>query len=563
MKITREQQLRLKALLSKDTKSLNKSERSELTTLQDLATKSAWNPESDELYPESDTNADDQGMTADEVQSTVVKALETLGLDAKSITDIKDTLKGNKSFNADDINAAITKHLGGSALDQKALLDEMKKALAESNKGSLTSDQLDAKFAEFAKSQKSASKFEYGDNIGSQFPCEHRTGNLSVAQKQLLNSCLMHVSEEAILSGKSVRPKSQNDGITADQLTRATRNGEHMAKSVRQAALYGQKAITAGGSGAGLELVDIDLSSDLLSRLYLESNVAKEFVAQEIQMPTNPFKLPMTTVRPTFLVGSETGAAVESNPTTAAPTLTAAKLIGMSIYSYEAEEDAIVAILPMLQQQLGSAAADALEGALLNGDTTGTHQDSDIHAVTNHASKLFKGFRKYAIAGSLTTDISATGITAAAIGSVRKKLGKYGMRPRDLVLIVGPKAYNDIMLLAETLTAEKVGSDLARILTGEAPTIFGIRIITSAQCREDLTATGVYVGSGVHTKGSIVMVHKPSFLMGTRRGFTVEVFREITTQVNKVVASFRRAFIPNETPSTTESCVSMGFNYTA
>jgi HK97 family phage major capsid protein len=559
MKITREQQIRLNALLSQDSKSFNKAEKSELATLQALATKSAWNPETDALYDEDE---DGQGMTADEVQNTVVKALETLGLDAKSVTDIKAALQGNKSLTADDINTAITKHLGGTALDQKTLMDEMRKALAESTKGSLTSDQLDAKFAEFAKSQKSASKFEYGNDLSGQFPCEHRTGNLSVAQKQLLNTCLMHVSEEAIVSGKSIRPKSQNDGITAEQLNRATRNGEHMAKSIRQAAIYGQKAITAGGSGSGLELVDIDLSSDLLSRLYLESAVAKEFVSQEIQMPTNPFKLPMTTVRPTFLVGSETGAAVESNPTTTAPVLTAAKLIGMSIYSYEAEEDAIVAILPMLQEQLGSAAADALEGALINGDTTATHQDSDIHAVTNHASKLFKGFRKYAIAGNITTSLASGGISAANIGAVRKKMGKYGIRPRDLVMILGPKGYNDAMLLTETLTAEKVGSDLARILTGEAPTLFGIRILTSAQVRENLNASGVYDGCTT-TKGSVIIVHKPSFLMGIRRGFTVEVFRDITTQVNKVVASFRRAFVPKETPSATESCVSLGYNYTA
>jgi HK97 family phage major capsid protein len=561
MKLTRDQKIRLKALLSKDAKSLTADETTELNTLTAAAKAANWDAATDPIEDE-----DEKGLTDDEVKGIVVDALKGIGLDAETVTAIKDGLKASgKSLTAEDVSTAIQKHLGGNAVDQKALTDAVTKAVS-AQKG-LTEADLTKALENFSKNLKSPSRHEFPVNSGeASFPIESRAGNLTVGQKQLLNICMMHVGESAILSGKSVRPKSENDGITAEQLAQACRNGEFVSKTIRAEMLNGRKAITAGGSGSGAELVNTDLSSDLQTRLYLESAVAAEFVGQEIQMPTNPFQLPMTTTRPFFRIGDETGSVpTASTPATTRPTLTAGKLIGMSEYSYEAEEDAIIAILPMLQEQLGSAAADALEGALINGDT-GTHMDGDIEAVSGHSSKLFKGFRSLALdaGGICTVDISAGGISTDNIGSMRKNMGKYGIKPRDLILIAGPKGYNDLVQLAETLTFQNVGTgSLARILTGDAPSLFGMRIITSAQCREDLNAAGVDEVAGVADRGSILIVHKPSFLLGVRRGFTVEVDTDKRTQMNSVIASFRRAFTPKETPSTTEPMVILGFKHVA
>jgi hypothetical protein len=131
------------------------------------------------------------------------------------------------------------------------------------------------------------------------------------------------------------------------------------------------------------------------------------------------------------------------------------------------------------------------------------------------------------------------------------------------MLIVGPQGYNDIVALDETLTFEKVGSQsAARILTGEAASIYGIRIVISSQIREDLNASGVYDGV-TDTKGSILLVHRPSWLVGVKRGMTVEVDVDKKRQINSVIASFRRAFIPKETPSATLPSVVLGYNYDA
>lgn len=546
-------QIRLKALLSKKEADRTEAEKSELLTLQAEAKAANWNPETDAIG--------DDSLTENEVQAIVLKALGNIGLDSETVSAIKASLTG-KSLTADDVSAAIQQHLGGAKVDPAAIAEAVRASLP-AQKG-ITSEELDAKLADFAKNITSKARHEFpAEEPGANdYPIEHRNGNLTVAQKQLLNLCLMHVSDEAIANSNCPRPRSLNDGITEAQLKTAVRNGALRAKALRQAVVYAGKAITAGGAGSGAELVNTDLSTDLLARLYLESLLSTELMGNEIDMPSNPFQLPMTTTRPAFYVGSEGGTPTNSDPGTSAPTLDAKKLIGQSSYSYEADEDSIIAILPMLQQQLGSAAADALEGALINGDTTGTHQDSDIAAVSLHYAKLFKGFRKYAIAGSLATSLASGGISTTNIGALKKAMGKYGIRPRDVIIVAGIKGYNDLVMLPETLTADKVGSNVARVLTGEAPVLLGMRIIPSEQVREDLNASGVYDGCTT-TKGSIFLVHKPSFLLGVRRGFTVEVDVDKRTQMNYVVASFRRAFQPKETPSATVPAVVMGYNYTS
>ena len=508
----------------------------------------------------------EEALNSDEVKNLVISALSQVGLDSATVTKIKSSLNESKSgITFSDVETAVAKAVSDAQSEQKNLLTEMTKSFFAQNQAAntqISKDQLDSTLKTFAENIKSPSRHEFSEQGDSTFPIEHRTGNLTVGQKQLLNLCLMNVTEDALSQGKSVRPTSMDEGITKAQLSAAEINGERYARNVRKSVVYGRKAnMTSVDTGLGVELVNTTLSSDLLSRLYLESVLSAEFAGQEIVMPTNPFLLPLTTTRPTFTIGAQPVDTTVSSTTvgTANTTLTAAKLIGQIGYSYESDEDSIIAILPMLQEQLGAAAAEALENAMVNGDTASTHQDTDT--TGSNAAKAFDGFRKYSLANSkaLSVDLSAGGITAMNIGAMRKAMGKYGVRTQDLILVTGVKGYNDIVQLDETLTADKVNG-AARILTGNAPSLFGMRVITSAAVREDLNSDGVYQSTDGGL-GSIFIVHKPSFLLGVRRGFTVEVHQDKQTQLNYVIASFRRAFMPKETPTTTVSSVVMGYNY--
>ena len=511
-----------------------------------------------------------KGMSEAEVKALVVEGvtsgLASIGLDGTMVKSIRENLAAGKKLDVAAVQAAVREAVGGNSIDVEAITKAIKDTLP---KEALTAESvkslLDGFKAEMLEATRKSSRMQH--DAGIEFPIEHRAGNLSVAQKQLANLCLMSVADTALAnsnSGKGIsRPKSMNDGITDEQLRRAQNVGGVAVKSTRDSILYGGKALTTTGTNTGAELINTDLSSDLQRRMYLESQLAAVMVASEITMPTNPFEFPLITTRTKYQLRAQTSGVTGSDPGTGKIILNAGKLMGMAEYSYEADEDAVIAMLPMLMEQLGAGAGEALEDCLVNGDTTATHMDSDTEAEgANAAQRLFKGFRKLALAGGLDVSFATGGLTADNVAALRKAMKRFGVNPKDLLILAGVMGYNDIIKFDETLTADKAGPNAARILTGVAPSIYGIPIITSAKVREDLNANGVYDGT-TKTKGSILMVHRPSFILGVRKGFTVETDVNKQTQVNQVIASFRRAFVPKETPSATQPMVALGRNYDA
>mgnify|MGYP003637011671 CR=1 FL=1 len=562
---------RLRELLSQKAADRSEDEKSELQKLLSQADEHGveiFGAENDAKDTKAKKESSDDIMGEEQVKSlvkeSVAEGFKSLGFEPEKIEQLTKALDAKQGVSGEDIQEAVQAVMGGKGIDQGELAELVEKAIKEHDGKGLQKEDVQELLDQHVKQMKrSASKFQFPTEQNSalrDFPIEHRMGNLSIGQKQLLNITLNGtpgMKTDALNACK-------NADIPAELLGDAEARGKaHLAK-LRNNYTYGGKTLVTGSATNGLELIPTDLSSDLLNRMYLESELASEFIASELTMPTDSFELPLKTTRPSFFVGSENPGSnpTESSPGTAKVTLSANKLIGRTNFSYEVDEDAIVAVLPMVTENLASSAADALEGAIINGDTTATHQDTDYEAVSGHHAKLFKGLRKYALAGSCSTSLATGGISAANLLTLKKNMGRWGIRPRDLMILCGVNGYNDLLGLDETLTADKVGSNAARILTGEAPTLYGIRVVVSANVREDLNASGVDDGV-TDTKGSIMLVHRPSWIMGVRRGFTVEVDRDIQQQVNIVVASFRRDMQPLEAPSAALPSVWMGYNYNA
>ena len=298
-----------------------------------------------------------------------------------------------------------------------------------------------------------------------------------------------------------------------------------------------RKAMNTATSGSGAEWIPTGFSAELISAVALELKVAA--LHPRISMPTDPFKQPALTGFSTARLGSENATSItESSVTTGNITLDAKKLITYIPLSYELEEDSIVAILPVLKDDIVKSLARGQETATINGDTSSSHMDSDVTAPDD-VRRAWNGYRKLAIT-TAKVDAGNTTITSSMLRTLRKKMGKYGVDPNSLAWVVSISAYNQMLSLPEVITVDNYGPN-AVILSGELARFDGIPVIVSEYVREDLNATGVYDGS-ITNRTEVFLVRKDAFLYGDRREVLVETDRNIKSQTIDLVASQRVAF---------------------
>lgn len=320
------------------------------------------------------------------------------------------------------------------------------------------------------------------------------------------------------------------------------------------------KAISAGGATSGAEWIPTGFSARLWEKVRLETKVAALF--EEIPMPTNPFKPPVLLGDMTaYLVPESTSDEVvttatipASTPTTGDFTLTAKRLAARVRVSDEATEDSLVPMMDILKNNIAKAVAYALETAIINGDTAGTHQDSDTTNAKD-ARKAWDGLRKLTPSGS-KTDIATFNETT--LRTIRKKMGVYGVNPGNLAWIVGLSGYIQLLGLTGVLTLEKYGPQ-ATILTGELGKFDGAPVIVSEAIRQNLNASGVYDGATT-TKTIVELVNRLAFVRGLRKGFTLQQGQDIENGQGILVAGVRVAF--KNVYASTEAAVGLGYNLT-
>lgn len=451
--------------------------------------------------------------------------------------NIPDTGKG---IAPEDLKSAVA-----SALSAEAIIESLQSKLPAVP----GEDQIKKLVEEVVNTNlRNQSKNFYPVDEDINVPLSGHKGNLSVAEYQLLNICKM---TGKVIDAKNV-PTDINDGIPESVRKSAEQAGAKFVQSLRM----GRKDVFTTGDG---HIFPSDLSSTLLYRLYLESQLAAALISQEIPMPTDPYTLPIATTRIKYRKGSEAPATTNADKIGLSDvTLKTAKLIGITDFSYEAAEDSIIPVLPMLMDDLAKGAVESLENAIINGDTATTHQDEDTTAADD-AAKLFDGLRKFALAqASCKVDMATGGISAASILKMKASMGKYGLRPSDLLLVVSASGYNTMLGLDETLTVDKAGPGVARILTGVVPSIYNIPIIVSEAIKAT-NASGVVDATDTNNiKDSLLLLYKPSLILGSRRGFTVESEVDKKRQVNSLIASFRRDFKLKE-PLSSAPTVILGY----
>lgn len=338
---------------------------------------------------------------------------------------------------------------------------------------------------------------------------------------------------------------------------------------VRETAFYNDEflplvqAMDTATTAEGTEFVPRQLSPNLIERINLELRVAALFPL--LTMPTNPWDIPGKAVS-RQRIGSHAEQTADTGQTTFTKrtiasrkvTLTAVKFAGEALTSKELEEDSLIAILPLIEEELVEFLAADVEDTVINGDTTATHMDSDVTA-SDDPRKLWAGLRKLAIAGAKTDLSNADPTVANSIRANRAKMGKYGVRAAQLAHLVSMSGYIKLLADANVLTLEKYGPN-ATILAGELGRVDGSPIVVSEYVREDLNATGVYDGTTTN-RSETVTVNRAGFALGERRGVTVQVLRELYAESDQdAITISRRLAFAGRFPNATEKTVAVAYN---
>ena len=324
------------------------------------------------------------------------------------------------------------------------------------------------------------------------------------------------------------------------------------------------RAMDTDTSNEGVDWIPTGIGSSLHERVRASGKVAPLF--QRINLPTNPWKWPLEGADATaYRVAeptSDTATKVTvSTPGTGAATFDAEIFGGRVLFSKSLEADSALAILPYVQRKLVQAFVDAEERAILDGDTDGTHQDTDTNSAgATDAAWAWDGLRKRALANSSASGGSA--LTVALLAARRADMDYYGLNPAEMAFIVPISSYYALVTDTNVITVDKFGPQ-ATILNGQLGSLYGVPIIVSEHVRTNLNASGIH-DAITTTKTYALAVNRNEWVMGQRTPLALEtddsLYRETYQRV--VVGFMRQDFQNVNARGTSEDDTSIVYNVT-
>lgn len=199
-------------------------------------------------------------------------------------------------------------------------------------------------------------------------------------------------------------------------------------------------------------------------------------------------------------------------------TLTTKKLVSLTFLANETEEDAILPILPLINESMVRAHARAVERAMLRGSGGGSFNGLTTLATTN--SDVVAN----------TTAFASDALTSDHLIGLRKAMGKYGVRPSDVVYVVSERAYFELLEDPEFKDVSLVGQTATK-LRGEIGNVYGSRVIL---CDE-------FVAPAVNQFFALA-VNARNFVVPRLRGVTLESQYVPRLQHRELIATQRLGF---------------------
>jgi HK97 family phage prohead protease len=218
--------------------------------------------------------------------------------------------------------------------------------------------------------------------------------------------------------------------------------------------------------------------------------------------------------------------------TTDSVTLSTVKFMSQSYLGQETEEDAIMPILPLIRESIIRSHARGMENMILAGN----------HADGTYTTGAVNGLIKLATIGGrqtiATATVAADALTAARLLAARKAMGKYGVRPKEVIYIVSQRAYFELLQDAAYQDWDQVGN-MATKLTGEVGLLFGSKVFLCDEFAAPAVSTGTTTSSN---KYYALAVNTRNFLVPRLRGFRLESDYVVANQSTVIVGTQRVGF---------------------
>lgn len=303
-----------------------------------------------------------------------------------------------------------------------------------------------------------------------------------------------------------------------------------MAGKSLESTKFGREMVQKYGAHVPSATWELEVSLNMEAELRRRLVVAPLF--RNIAMQTNVMTIPVNPEAgvATWVTNANFGA-VPASLGTAGPsaggngthalkeiTLNAYKVATNEYTAYEEEEDALLAIMPVIRDGMIRRVARAVDRAFLRG--AGSSGDPVTGLVARDASSAY------------TLDISdATKATVATLRNLRRDIGVWGLDPAEVVYIVSQDVYYDLLDDSVFQTMNQVGPQ-ATLLTGQIGTIGNSPVIVSGEFADK--------GAG---EAAAIAVAPANFLVGSQRGLRIDTQELVETQRRVMVASLRTGMV--------------------
>lgn len=203
--------------------------------------------------------------------------------------------------------------------------------------------------------------------------------------------------------------------------------------------------------------------------------------------------------------------ATTGNEITAALTETTFRTFKLASKAYmtdETEEDAIVALLPIIRRHLIESHVKSIETAFMTGDGNGKPLGLLAAAAADSKKKA-----------TLAKADGTVKVTAKMIQGLRRELGQHGLDLSKLALVVSMDAYYDLLEDEEWQDVTQVGAENSLKLQGQVGRIYGMPVLVSN-----------YFPAKAASAEYAVIVYRDNFVVPRQRVITVERERQAGKQ---------------------------------